>query len=118
MAKKVAFMQIPFWIPTPEGKKCWPNSEMRLWHESSNHSSTNFGNFSGGIWCKMAAEKVSSVFRKGLFAGKTAIVTGGGTGIGCAIAQELLHLGNATSSYVCHSAFQTKKNLPLGDNRC
>ena len=36
---------------------------------------------------------VSSVFRDGLFIGKTAIVTGGGTGIGRAIAKELLYLG-------------------------
>ena len=41
----------------------------------------------------MAAGRVSSVFRPGLFVGKSAIVTGGATGIGCAIAQELLHLG-------------------------
>ena len=34
-----------------------------------------------------------SVFRKGLFAGKVALVTGGGTGIGKAISKELLHLG-------------------------
>ena len=34
-----------------------------------------------------------SVFRSGLFSGKVAIVTGGGTGIGKAIATELLHLG-------------------------
>jgi peroxisomal trans-2-enoyl-CoA reductase len=34
-----------------------------------------------------------SVFRQGLFAKKTAIVTGGGTGIGKAIARELLELG-------------------------
>lgn len=34
-----------------------------------------------------------SVFRAGLFAQKTAIVTGGGTGIGRAIARELLSLG-------------------------
>jgi len=36
---------------------------------------------------------VSSVFRNNLFCGKTAIVTGGGTGIGRAITQELLYLG-------------------------
>ncbi|XP_028519660.1 peroxisomal trans-2-enoyl-CoA reductase isoform X2 [Exaiptasia diaphana] len=37
---------------------------------------------------------VSSVFRKGLFEGKVAIVTGGGTGIGKAIVSELLSLGS------------------------
>ena len=44
---------------------------------------------------KMASTigKVSSVFRSGLFDGKVAIVTGGGTGIGLAITQELLYLG-------------------------
>ena len=50
----------------------------------------------------MAAARVSSVFRSGLFAGKSAIVTGGGTGIGCAIAQELLHLGTGSCAYICH----------------
>lgn len=34
-----------------------------------------------------------SVFRPGLFLGKVAIVTGGGTGIGRAIASELVQLG-------------------------
>ncbi|XP_076804125.1 peroxisomal trans-2-enoyl-CoA reductase-like isoform X2 [Clavelina lepadiformis] len=36
---------------------------------------------------------IQSIFRSKLFAGKTAIVTGGATGIGAAITQELAHLG-------------------------
>ena len=45
--------------------------------------------------CLFSEEKkvAMSVFRSGLFSGKVAIVTGGGTGIGKAIATELLHLG-------------------------
>ena len=43
--------------------------------------------------CRKEKKIAMSVFRSGLFSGKVAIVTGGGTGIGKAIATELLHLG-------------------------
>lgn len=36
---------------------------------------------------------MESIFKEGLFSGKSAIVTGGGTGIGLRIARELSHLG-------------------------
>lgn len=36
---------------------------------------------------------MNTVFKPGLFAGKAAIITGGGTGIGFRIASELAHLG-------------------------
>jgi hypothetical protein len=44
----------------------------------------------------MAAKtSVTSVFRPGLFAGKSAIVTGGGSGIGKTITTELMFLGKS-----------------------
>ena len=36
---------------------------------------------------------LNTIFKEGLFAGKTAIITGGGTGIGLRIARELAQLG-------------------------
>ena len=36
---------------------------------------------------------MNTVFKPGLFEGKTAIITGGGTGIGLRIAREMAHLG-------------------------
>ncbi|XP_071789082.1 peroxisomal trans-2-enoyl-CoA reductase-like [Asterias amurensis] len=44
-------------------------------------------------YTKVNMAAVSSVFRAGLFANKVAIVTGGASGIGRAISQELLYLG-------------------------
>lgn len=41
----------------------------------------------------MASKVISSIFRNGMFSGKAAIVTGGGSGIGKAITEELLYLG-------------------------
>ena len=60
---------------------------------------------------KMASTVVCSVFRKSLFANKIAIVTGGGTGIGKTIAQELLYLGAACFSSVIFNGTSTDIGL-------
>ena len=64
--------------------------------------------------------KVSSVFRRSLFNGRSAIVTGGATGIGKAITQELLHLGckvmiaSRNADRLKAAATELQKQLPEG----
>lgn len=64
--------------------------------------------------------RVSSVFRRSLFNGRSAIVTGGATGIGRAITQELLHLGckvmiaSRNAGRLKAAATELQKQLPEG----
>lgn len=50
----------------------------------------------------------SSVFKPGLFKHKVAVVTGGGTGIGKAIAVELLELGERSRRLSRYQYFLTE----------
>ena len=53
-----------------------------------------------------------SIFRPGLFDGQTIIVTGGGTGIGRAVAHELASLG---AHVVLGAVSYTHLTLPTSD---
>lgn len=72
----------------------------------------------------MAAGRVfGSVFRQGLFDGKVALVTGGGTGIGRAIVEEFVHLGGSVmiasrkEDRLRSAAEEMKSQLGVDDSR-
>ena len=58
---------------------------------------------------------MTSIFAPGLFAGRTVLVTGGGTGIGFAIAQELGALGAAVVIAARNAERLAAASAKLGD---
>ncbi|HEV2460680.1 MAG TPA: SDR family oxidoreductase [Ktedonobacterales bacterium] len=61
-----------------------------------------------------------SIFRDGLFAGQTIVVSGGGTGIGCAITRELASLG--AHVVICSRALEhlepTREEIVASGGQC
>ena len=57
----------------------------------------------------------ASVFRAGLFAGRVAVITGGGSGIGLAIARELAALG---ATCVIAGRSQTRLDAYVTSSHC